>query len=163
MPNDWKSGKWGHLWRTRHKKNNVWFQLTLACHVQRASKDEWAKYEPVQMPLAGCTTVAIRVKTLICSKLSTLKTACLNLTSGPQPPQMTGIHVVKSDLAQPVATSKFTYLHMEPWHFQVYISSHGTHLHINHAFWFAPSSHMVYILALGSTCRASQSQKRRWQ
>jgi hypothetical protein len=70
------------------------------------------------MPLAGCTTVAIRVKTLICSKLSTLKTACLNLTSGPQPPQVTGIHVVKSDLSQPVAntlgTSKFTYLHMKP-------------------------------------------------
>ena len=31
------------------------------------------------------------------------------------------------------------------WHFQVYISSHGTHLHVNHAFWFAPSSHTVYI------------------
>ena len=70
------------------------------------------------MPLAGCTTVAIRVETLICSKLSTLKTACLNLTSRVQPPQGTGIHVVKSDLAQPVAntlgTSKFTYLHMKP-------------------------------------------------
>jgi hypothetical protein len=22
MPNDWKSGKWGHLWRTRHPKTN---------------------------------------------------------------------------------------------------------------------------------------------
>ena len=90
----------------------------LACHAQRASKDEWAKYEPVQMPLAGCTTVAIRVKTLICSKLSSPKTSGLNLKSGHKPPQVTGIHVVKSDLAQPVAntlgTSKFTYLHMEP-------------------------------------------------
>jgi hypothetical protein len=55
---------------------------------------------------------------LICSEWSTLITACLNLTSGPQPPQVTDIHVVKSDLSQPVAntlgTSKFTYLHMEP-------------------------------------------------
>ena len=49
------------------------------------------------------------------------------------------------------------------WHFQVYISSHGTHLHVNHAFWFAPSSHTVYILALGSKCRASQNRKQRWQ
>ena len=87
MPNDWKSGKWGHLWRTRHPKKIVWFQLALASHVQRASKDEWAKYEPFQMRLAGCTAVAIRVKTPICSKLSTLKTACLNLPSRPQPPR----------------------------------------------------------------------------
>jgi hypothetical protein len=34
------------------------------------------------------------------------------------------------------------------WHFQVYTSSHGTHLHVNHGFWFAPNSHTVYILAL---------------
>jgi hypothetical protein len=49
------------------------------------------------------------------------------------------------------------------WHFQVYISSHGTHLHVNHAFWFAPSSHTVCLLALGSTRRAFQNRKRRWQ
>jgi hypothetical protein len=52
------------------------FSLRWHAMYKRASKDEWAKYEPVQMPLAGCTTVAIRVETLICSKLSTLKTAC---------------------------------------------------------------------------------------
>ena len=68
---------------------------------QRESKDKWAKYEPVLMPLADSTAVARQVKTLIHSKFSALKTACLDLTSGPQPPQGTGKHVVKSDLALP--------------------------------------------------------------
>ncbi len=102
-------------------KKIVWFQHTQVLHVQRAFKDKWAKYEPepVQMPLADYTAAARLVKTLICSKLSTIKPACLNLTSGPRPPQGTGIHVVKSVLAQPVpytlGTSKFTYVHMEPF------------------------------------------------
>jgi len=69
--------------------------------VQCESKDQWAKYEPVLMPLADSTAAARQVKTLIQSKLSALKTAGLDLTSGPQPPQGTGKHVVKSDLALP--------------------------------------------------------------
>ena len=47
------------------------------------------------------TAVARQVKTSIFSKLSTLKTACLALISGPQLPQGTGKHVVKPDLALP--------------------------------------------------------------
>jgi hypothetical protein len=57
------------------------------CQVQGVSKIKWAKFEPVLMPLAYYTAVAGQVKTLILSKLSTLKTACLDLTSGPQAPQ----------------------------------------------------------------------------
>ena len=68
---------------------------------QRESKDRWAKYGPALMPLADSTAVTKQVNTSIGSKLSTLKTACLDLTSGPQPPQGTGKHVVKSDLALP--------------------------------------------------------------
>ena len=71
------------------------------CLVQCESKDKWAKYESVLMPLADSTAVARQVNTLIRSKSSTLKTACLDLTSDPQPPQGTGKHVVKSDLALP--------------------------------------------------------------
>ena len=69
--------------------------------VQHVSKDKWAKYEPVLMALADSTAVARQVKTPIFSKLSTLKTACLALTSGPQPPHGTGKHVAKPDLALP--------------------------------------------------------------
>jgi hypothetical protein len=83
----------------------------------RASKDKWAKYEPVLMPPVDYTAVARQVKSLIRSKSSTLKTAWLNLTSGPQPLQGTAQHVYKSDLAQPVAytrgTPKFTLVYME--------------------------------------------------
>jgi hypothetical protein len=54
-----------------------------------------AKYEPVLMPLEALvdyTAVARQVQTLIHSKLSTLKTVCLDLASEPQPPQRTGQH-----------------------------------------------------------------------
>ncbi len=126
MPNDWKSGKWGHLWRTRHPKKIVWFQLTLAGHVQRASKDEWAKYEPVQMPLVGCTTVARRVKTLICSKIEYPKNSLFKSDKwAPAPP---GDWYIRGQVRSGAACCKHA------WHFQVYISSHGTHLHVNHAF-----------------------------
>ena len=81
--------------------------------VQHESKDKWAEYEPVLMPLADSTAVTRQVKIPICSKMSTRKTACLDLTRGPQPPQGTSNHVVKSDLALPAPyrldTSKFTY------------------------------------------------------
>ena len=70
--------------------------MRLAQHV---SKDKWAKYEPVLMPLADSTAVARQVNTLIRSNSSALKTAGLELTSGPQPPQGTGKHVAKPDLA----------------------------------------------------------------
>ena len=86
---------------------------------QRAWKDQWAKFEPVWMVLIASTAVATQDKTLIRSKSSTRKTACLDLTSGPQPPQRTGKNVVRSVLAQPVpntlGTSKFTNVHMEPF------------------------------------------------
>jgi hypothetical protein len=83
---------------------------------QRAWKNKWAKFEPVRMVLTASTAVA---RQLIRSKSSIRKTACLDLTSGPQPPQGTGKHMVRSDLAQPVpytlGTSKFTSVHMEPF------------------------------------------------
>ena len=69
--------------------------------VQQEPMDTWADYEPVPTPLADSTAVARLVKPPIRSKMSTLKTACLDLTTGPQPPQGTGKHVVKSDLALP--------------------------------------------------------------
>ena len=70
--------------------------------VQRAQKDTWAKFEPALTLLADSTAVARQVQTPIRSKSSTRETAGLDLTSGPQPLQGTGKHVVKSDLAQPV-------------------------------------------------------------
>jgi hypothetical protein len=109
-------------------------------HVQRASKDKWAKYEPVQMPLTGCTAVERRIKTLICSKLITLNTACLNLTSGPQPPP--GDWYTRGEVRSGTACSIHAW---QCWHFHVYTCSHGIHLNVNHVFWFAPSSHTVYI------------------
>ena len=41
-------------------------------------------------------------------KVRTRQTDCLDLTSGPQPLQGTGKHVVKSDLAQPVPYTQGT-------------------------------------------------------
>ena len=71
--------------------------------VQRAWKDKSAKFKPFLMILADSTAVAKFARTLIPSKSSTQKTACLDLKSGPQPLQgIIGKHVVKSDLAQPV-------------------------------------------------------------
>ncbi len=136
---------------TRHPKQIVWFQYTQIRHVQRASKDKWAKYEPVWMPLADYTAVARQVKTLIHSKFSIQKTACLNLTSGPSPPMglvnswwsqiwHSGHSLFHTRLACPS-------IHMFTWNFS---RSHGTHLHVNHAFWFAPSSPWLTFLALGS-------------
>jgi hypothetical protein len=57
--------------------------------VQCAWKDESAKFELVRILLADSTAVA---RQLIHSKLSSRKTACLDLTSGPQPLQGTGKH-----------------------------------------------------------------------
>jgi hypothetical protein len=70
--------------------------------VHRACKYKSAKFEPFLMILADSTAVAKFARTLIPSKSSTQKTACLDLKSGPQPLQGIGKHVVKSDLAQPV-------------------------------------------------------------
>ncbi len=87
--------------------------------VQYAWEDQWAMFEPVRMLLASSTAGARQPKTPIRSKSSPRKTACLDLTSGSQPLQGTGKHVVKSDLAQPVpymlGVSYFTYVHMEPF------------------------------------------------
>ena len=105
----------------------VWFLHTQMCLVQHVSKDKWAKYEPVLITLADSTAVARQVKTPIFWKLSTLKTACLALTSGPQPPQGTGKHVAKPDLAQPAPYKLGTAYFMWPSR------------HVNHAFWFTPS------------------------
>ncbi len=67
--------------------------------VHSAWKGGWAKFEPVLMILADSTAVARQANKPICSKSSTLETAGLALTSGPQPLKETGNHVVKSFLA----------------------------------------------------------------
>ncbi len=71
-----------HQSATRRPNKIVSIQNVQMCRVQCKSKDKWAKYEPVLMSLADSTAVARQVKTLTCSKLSALKTACLALTKG---------------------------------------------------------------------------------
>ncbi len=139
MPYDWISGKWGHLWRTRHPKKIVWFQHTQVCHVQRVSKDKWAKYEPVQMPLAGSSPVVLQWQDGSKHWFAQIKYPKNSLfwpdKWAPAPP---GDWYTRGEVRSGTACS-------ESIHVQVYTCSHGTHLNVKHAFWFAPSSHTVYI------------------
>ncbi len=94
-----------------------------------------------------------QVPTPIRPKSSTRKTACLDPTSGPL--QGTGKHVVRSDLAQPVAytlgTSQFTYAHMEPFSTQtMHFGLHNVQARFTS-------------FVRWSACRASQDQYRPWQ
>jgi hypothetical protein len=75
-------------------------QMSLVLH--SAWKGGCAKFEPVLMIPADFMAVARQAKKPIRSKSSTLETAGLDLTSGPQPLREsweTGKYVVKSFLA----------------------------------------------------------------
>ena len=120
-------------------KKIVWFQHTQVCNVQRASKDKWAEYEPVQMPLAGCRAVARRVKTLICSM-------------GPSPPRGL-VYTWSSQIWHSLLQTRLALpsLHLFTWNpspCKPYIFG----LHQVHTRFTS--------LALGSTGRASQNLKR---
>jgi hypothetical protein len=84
----------GHLWWTREPKINVRFLHTLIHPVQCLREGDWTTFWLVWMILAHSVTVARQALTLISSKISTRKTACLVLPSGPLHPQGTGKHVV---------------------------------------------------------------------
>ena len=123
------------------------------------------------MLLADSMAGARQVQTPIRSKSGTRKTACLDLTSGPQPLWRSGKHVVKSDLAPPAPYSLGTYIglhvHMEPFSMYTWNLSpctHGTflHWHVNHTttrFGLHMVCKMFTFFALGSAFRASQDER----
>ncbi len=131
--------------------------------LQRCQKDQ-PKCEPARMLLTDSTAVARQVSTPIRPKSSTRKTACLDLTSGPQPLQGTGKHMPVVSHGE---VRSGTACCIQAGHVLVYIHSHGTFLRVNHAF----GLHMAHALftstlcdspslALGSTFRASPDQNR---
>ena len=147
-----KSGKWGHLWHTRYPKTIVWLQHTQVLHVQRASKGQvgqvWACPD-ASGRLYGCGKTGQNTDLL---RMEYPKNSLYKPDKwAPAPP---GDWYTRREVRSGTACS------IHAWHVQVYISSHGTHLHVNHAFWFAPSSLTVYILGLGSTCRVSLDSPR---
>ena len=101
------------------------------------------------MLLADSMAGARQVQTPIRSKSGTRKTACLDLTSGPQPLWRSGKHVVKSDLAPPAPYSLGTYIgshvHMEPFSMYTWNLSPLACKPHNHTFWFAHGLQNVYI------------------
>ncbi len=144
-----KSIEGGHLWCTGKMKTLILFHFYSMNLVQCAWEGDWVKFGFVRMILVDPTAVARQLGTPISSKSCTWKTACLDLTNGPQHLSGRGKHVVRSDLAKPVPYTFHTYpsfhvftWNLSPWNHEWF--AHG--LHMVHA-WFARNLWSIASLA----------------
>ena len=119
-----KSGKWGHLWRTRHPKKLSGFSI-LRCAMYNVRQ----RTSGPSMSLSRCLWPVVWLwqdgsKHWLLEIEFPKNSLFKSDKWAPAPP---GDWYTRGQVRSVTACS------IHSWHVQVYISSHGTHLHVNHA------------------------------